>query len=104
MSDTKRIFNKVKKEIIHYSSIALKRVATNACNQLIDVTSDEYREKNQTANFQLSTVTDALKTGLMETGQELVEIGRERAEERVLKQNPEMSDESKTTIKSAGEN
>ncbi|MBM7572334.1 hypothetical protein [Aquibacillus albus] len=98
MSILKGIFNGVKKEIMNYSHVAIKTGATNVGKQLANMSSDENHDEKQPSSFQLNNVPDALKTGIMETGQELIKIGRERLETGFQQQqNSEMSDTKKST-------
>lgn len=75
MSDIiKRVFKGVKKEIITFSFAALRSGAANVGKELVNVTSDE----KQLSSLQFGMFTNALKTGIMGTGQELMAIGLER--------------------------
>jgi hypothetical protein len=75
MSDLmKGIFRGVRKQIIHVAGVALKSGATNVGKQLVNVTRDE----NQPSGFTLGTLANALKSGIMDTGQELMTRGLER--------------------------
>ncbi|RKN85314.1 hypothetical protein [Paenibacillus ginsengarvi] len=75
MSDMiKGVFKGLKNEIVHLAEAALKSGATNISHQLMNVTSGE----NKTTNLKLGTLTDALKSGVMATGQDLMSVGLER--------------------------
>jgi hypothetical protein len=74
MSDLmKGIFRGVRKQIIHGAGVALKSGATNVGKQLVNVT----RNENQQSGFNLGTLANALKSGIMDTGQELMTKGME---------------------------
>ena len=101
MDDNIKGFNKrARNEIFNFALIALKSGAVNVGKELANVTNDE----KQPSDLQLTTYTNALKTGIKGTGQELMEIGWElmgaRSQE---KKHSEMSEESMKTKKSAEE-
>jgi hypothetical protein len=96
----KRFIKGARNEIFNFALIALKSGAVNVGKELANVTSDE----KQPSSSQLGTYTNAVKTGIMGTGQELMEIGRELIEARSPEeQNSEMSEESTRTKKSVEE-
>jgi hypothetical protein len=105
MSDIiKGVFKGVKKEIINFSFAALRSGAANVGKQLVNVTSDENHDKKQPSSLQFGTFTNALKTGIMGTGQDLIAIGLERIKTSSLQeQNSEMPEESTWTKQSAEE-
>jgi hypothetical protein len=75
MSDLiKGVFKGVKKEILYFTDVALISGATNIGKELLNVTRDE----NQPFGYNFGTFTNALKSGIMATGQELMTIGLER--------------------------
>lgn len=75
MSDLiKGVLHGVKKEILSFAEIALKSGATNISTQLLNVT----RNENQPTEFNLGSLTTALKSGVTATGQELMAAGLER--------------------------
>ncbi|TMV53033.1 hypothetical protein FE783_02275 [Paenibacillus mesophilus] len=75
MSDLiKGVFKGLKNEIVFLAGAALKSGASNISSQLMNVTSDE----NQTAGLKLGTLTGALKSSVMATGQDLMSVGIER--------------------------
>jgi hypothetical protein len=96
----KRFIKGARIEIFNFALIALKSGAVNVGKELANVTSDE----KQPSSSQLGTYTNAVKTGIMGTGQELMEIGRELIEARSSEeQNSEMSEEPTWTKKSVEE-
>jgi hypothetical protein len=99
MSDSiKGVLKGVKKEIINFAFAALRSGAANVGKQLVNVTSDENRDEKQPSSIEFKTFTNALKTGIIGTGQELMAIGRERIEASSPKeQNSEKSEESTKT-------
>ncbi|MBA9028645.1 hypothetical protein [Peribacillus huizhouensis] len=105
MSDSiKGVFKGVKNEIINFAFAALRSGATNVGKELVNVTSDENRDEKQPSSLEFRTFTNALKTGIIGTGQELMEIGRERImESSPQAQNSEISEESTGTKKSVEE-
>ena len=83
MSDIKKeFFKEVRKEIITFSFDAFKSGAANVGKELVNVTSDENRNERQPSSLQFGMFTNALKTGIMGTGQELMVIGLERIKAR----------------------
>jgi hypothetical protein len=94
----------IKKGIINFAFAALKSGAANIGKELVNVTSDENRDEKQPSNLQFGTITNALKTGIMGTGKELIATGQERIKaSSPQEQNSEMSEESTWTKKSAEE-
>jgi hypothetical protein len=79
MSDNlKGVLKEVRKEIIGFAFAALRSGAANVGKQLVNVTSDENPGENQPSSVQFKTFTNAFKTGITGTGQELMKIGIER--------------------------
>jgi len=70
----KGVMRGVKNEILNLANVVLKSGATNIGKQLVEVT---HRE-NQPSEFNLTTLTHALKNGAMATGQELMAKGVDR--------------------------
>ncbi len=93
MSETiKGVFKEVRKEIINFSFAALKSGAANVGKQLVSVTNDE----KQPTSLQFEKFVNALKTGIIGTGEDLITIGLERIKSNSPKeQNSEKSYESK---------
>jgi hypothetical protein len=76
MSDLiKGVFEGVKKEILYFADVALKSGTTNVGKELANVR----RDVNQPSDLNLGTITNALMSGLIATGQELMTMGLERA-------------------------
>jgi hypothetical protein len=98
MSDLmKGVFRGIKKEILYFADIALKSGATNVGKELTNVT----RDINQRSDLNLGTITNALKSSIMATSQELMTTGLERVnaispEDQISK----MSKKSKVSKKS----
>ncbi|MCH5583949.1 hypothetical protein MK805_03100 [Shimazuella sp. AN120528] len=101
MSDSiKGVFREVKKGIIDFSFTALRSGAANVGKQLVNVTSDE----KQPSSIQFQTFVNALKTGIIGTGEELMAIGLERLKVSTSQeQNSKVSEESTLTKESAEE-
>jgi hypothetical protein len=75
MSDLmKGFFRGVKKEILYFADVALKSGATNVGKEFTNVT----RDVDQRSDLNLGTITNALKSSIMATGQELMTMGLER--------------------------
>jgi hypothetical protein len=92
------------KEIIYLAFAALRSGAANVGKQLVNATSDENRDEKQPSSLQFGTFTNALKTVIMGTGQELMAIELERIKaSSSQEQNSEMSEESTWTKQSAEE-
>jgi hypothetical protein len=70
----KGIFRGIKKEILYFADVALKSGATNVGKELTNVT----RDVNQRPDLNLGTITNALKSSIISTGQELMTVGLER--------------------------
>jgi hypothetical protein len=92
MSDLmKGFFRGVRKQIITVAGVALKSGATNVGKQLVNVTSEE----NQPSGFTLGTLANALKSGIMDTGQDLMTRGLDRVKAISAEdQKSEVSEES----------
>jgi hypothetical protein len=73
----KGVIKAVKKETLYLVDAALKSGATNVGKQLANVT----RDVNQPSELNLGTITNALKSGIMETSQNLMAIGLARVKE-----------------------
>lgn len=99
MSDSiKGVFKGVKKEIINFAFAALRSGAANIGKELVNVTSVENHDEQQPSSMEFKTFANALKTGIIGTGQDLMTIGRERIEASSPKeQNSDKSEESTRT-------
>jgi hypothetical protein len=96
----KGVFRGVKKEIINFANAALKSGATHVGKEL----SNMKRDENQPLGFTFGTITNTLKTGVIATGQDLMNKGLERIKaSSPEEQNSEMSEESTWTKQSAAE-
>jgi|SRR3954452_8196979 hypothetical protein len=105
MSDSiNGVFKGVKKEIINFALAALRSGASNVSKELVNVTSVENRDEGQPSSLQFSTLTDALKTGITVTGQELMATGMKLIEaSSPQEQNSEISELIDVDEKSAEE-
>ncbi|MBB6670984.1 hypothetical protein [Cohnella nanjingensis] len=93
MSDLmKGVIKGVKKEIQYFADVALKSGAIHVGKELANVT----RDVNQPSELNLETISNALKSGIMATGQELMTTGLER----VKATSPQDQKKSKASKKS----
>jgi hypothetical protein len=99
MSDLKKVvFKGLKNEILFLAEAALKSGASNISSQLMNVTRDE----NQKTSLKLGTLTDALKSSIMATGQDLMSVGIERVK-ALSPEDKKASEKSARTQLSEGE-
>jgi hypothetical protein len=72
----KGVFKVVREEILSLADAALKSGAANIGQQLVDVY--EHRDENQPSSAQFRTIATALKSGILDTSQDLITLGLER--------------------------
>lgn len=83
----------VKNEIVNFAFAALKSGAANVGKELVNVTSVENQNEKEPSSMEFKTFANALKTGIMGTGQDLMTLGRERiGANSPQEQNPEKSE------------
>jgi hypothetical protein len=78
----KEVFKGVKNQIVFFALAALKSGASNIGKQLVDATSNQNSGENsneqQVSSLQLESLANALKTGILATGQDLISVGLDR--------------------------
>jgi hypothetical protein len=96
MSDLiKGVFKGIAKEILYFADFALKSGATNVGKELANVT----RDVNQKSDLNLGTITNALMSGIMATGEELMTRGLDRVSAiSPQDQKSKVSEESRDSI------
>jgi hypothetical protein len=95
----KKVFTGVRNEIVGFAEVALISGTSNIGKELANVK----RDANQPSNVNLRMITDALKSGVLVTGQELMTRGLERMGISTQDQNSQMDVESTLTQQSMEE-
>jgi hypothetical protein len=96
----KGVFRGVRKEILNFANAALKSGATHVGKEL----SNMKRDENQPLGFTFGTITNTLKTGVIATGQDLMNKGLERVKANTPQdQQSKVSEESTLTKQSEEE-
>jgi hypothetical protein len=72
----KGVFKGVREEILYLADAALKSGTANISQQLVNVY--ENRDENQPSSSQFRTLVTALKSGILDTGQDIMTLGLER--------------------------